>query len=548
MLARIGAGGEQALRRLLVPGGVAADRREAAPHARDDAGRHSAHRRLRERRLRRGDVRRARGPDERRGEVGAALGLVAAEALGERLERARERARLLAVAEQIELERPRRDALGIGGEGVAERSERAAAIAAQGRGLGDAQPERRGAGAGEAPIELALRDLGRPLGVARRLERAEPRARDHRRLREPLGRALEERARRVGVAGALLQLGGAEPEVGGVLGVPHVAGDAHRVAERRIVERLGDHLGLALERAREDLDVVLLGRDRLEGEPGPEARAPLERHGGVEQLVGARRLPRLGRELGEIDVEQRLPGGIGGELAARLERAHPRRRVALLGGEHLELEPGERVLVVGADGLLERVLGTGEVVLVVLEVGGVLGEGARPLLRRDRGARERVEELAEVLDRLAPREDADQRLERLAELRIEVERGEVVARGDRLLAVVLLEHAALVQEQRLLAFVLLRRLLGAQARDQGLHRVVRLSPGRLDGHRLATSPESGQSGRSRRRTVCMTGAEYRTPAKGVQRGQAHDHPVPPVRCEPARSPGPVNRSACRASR
>src|SRR3569832_2134770 len=86
----------------------------------------------------------------------------------------------------------------------------------------------------------------------------------------------------------------------------------------------------------------------------------------------------------------------------------------------------------------------------------------RPLFRSGRGAAERVEQLAEVLDGLAAREDAHQRLERLAELRVGVERRQVVAGGRRLFAGGLLEDAALVQQKRLRALVWLGRGLGAE--------------------------------------------------------------------------------------
>ena len=105
LLARLGAGREEALRRLLVPSGVALQRREHARDARDDGVRDAAGRGLRERRLRRGDVVALGRPHVRGEQEDAALRVVALERVGRRLERARERAGLLSVAEQIEEER-----------------------------------------------------------------------------------------------------------------------------------------------------------------------------------------------------------------------------------------------------------------------------------------------------------------------------------------------------------------------------------------------------------------------------------------------------------
>jgi hypothetical protein len=147
---------------------------------------------------------------------------------------------------------------------------------------------------------------------------------------------------------------------------------------------------------------------------------------------------------------------------------------------------------------VERLLRGGEVLVEVLVVGGLLPVGADALLRAHGGARQGVEQLAEALQRFAPRQDAHERFQRLAELRIRVECVEVVAGGDRLVAAPLFEHSALVEEQRLDRAVRVGRLLGAQPSRQG-RRVVYLPRRCLFGHGIVRPPEGAARWASRLR-------------------------------------------------
>ncbi len=175
------------------------------------------------------------------------------------------------------------------------------------------------------------------------------------------------------------------------------------------------------------------------------------------------------------------------------------------------------------EGFEEQLLGAGDVLLVRLEVGGALPEGAGPLLGRGGGAAERVEQLAQVLDRLAAREDAHQRLERLAELRVRVERGEIIAGGHRLFAAGLLEHAALVEQQRLRALVLLGRELGAEPRDEG-HRAFCRRSGGLDCHVVRRASEGdflvmpdGRVSKGSARRPDRRSVPFRSACRGLER-------------------------------
>jgi len=111
-------------------------------------------------------------------------------------------------------------------------------------------------------------------------------------------------------------------------------------------------------------------------------------------------------------------------------------------------------------------------------------ERARLLLRRLGGPHEGVDELAEVSERAAPLEEPDEPFERLAEQRIGVERGQVIARGARLVAGALLELTDLAEQPRLAGFLArvgeLRPELGDRTFDSLLARGGRR-------RRLATS-------------------------------------------------------------
>ncbi len=166
-----GAGGQQAARRLFVPGGVAAQRGEGASHAGEHRGRDALLACLRERAARRAGIARLRSPDVRRDEIRAALGGPPAERLGHRLVGGGQRGRILAVAEEIDLQRAREHAGPVELERVLQRRDGAVAV------VGRPPPPRRGAA-------RARRRRGR-----RRLARAASWRWRRRRRRRPAPRA-----------------------------------------------------------------------------------------------------------------------------------------------------------------------------------------------------------------------------------------------------------------------------------------------------------------------------------------------------------------------
>ncbi len=287
LLRGVRARGEQALGRVLVPGEVVAERGEHPRGAGDGRLRNTARRRLLERRLGSLDVLALNRPNVRGEQKHAALGFVPSERLGRGLERARQRRRLLAVAEQIEQERARGDARWIGLERVAQRTEGATAFVAERRRLRDAEPQRRRARAAHAAIQLDLGDRRGARRVARGFEGHQARPLDRARTRESRRRAIEHARDARRVADPSLYLRGAVPEIRRVLALAKEAGDAVAVAALAVLDRLFDQVGLAFEGARERFGVVVFARELLEHDLGAEARLAFERRCRAEELVRA---------------------------------------------------------------------------------------------------------------------------------------------------------------------------------------------------------------------------------------------------------------------
>ena len=96
------------------------------------------------------------------------------------------------------------------------------------------------------------------------------------------------------------------------------------------------------------------------------------------------------------------------------------------------------------------------------------------LVGRLRDAPERLDELSEVPERATPLEQPEEAIDRLAELRIRVEGGQVVPRGGRFVARALFDLADLVKEPRLPGLVVCPRGLGAQADEEPCHLLQRI--------------------------------------------------------------------------
>ncbi len=106
---------------VFVPGRVAAHRRHRPREPRDRAGGHAVHRRLAQRRLRARRVARTHAPDPGGEHERATARFVRREVVGERLELRRERGRVPAIGQKIELERAGRERRGIALDGARER-------------------------------------------------------------------------------------------------------------------------------------------------------------------------------------------------------------------------------------------------------------------------------------------------------------------------------------------------------------------------------------------------------------------------------------------
>src|SRR5262249_46403303 len=145
--------------------------------------------------------------------------------------------------------------------------------------------------------ELGLRDLRGAGRVASSFERYEPCSGDDRALPERARRPFEQRRRALLIACALPELCRAEPAVRGVLRAPHVTGHPGRLAAITVVDGFFDEFRLALECARERLEVVLARGHELEHDLSAKASLAFERCRGAEELVGARCIPTARREL-----------------------------------------------------------------------------------------------------------------------------------------------------------------------------------------------------------------------------------------------------------
>ena len=295
---------EQPLGRVLEPRRVARDAGEGTRHPPDRRGRHAVHRRLAERRFRARHVVRAPPPHEGREQERPPARIVGRELLGERLELRRERRRVRAVGQQVELVRARRQRARIGVDREREGLECAGVLALADGVLGDAQREGSALRRVLLDREAARGDCGGLRRVAEVLGQHHAPRGDQRgdhglvaRRQGPqervVARSVQHRGREIETAEGASLVGGAHPRVDDPRRVPGPEGDTPRVASRR-VEGGGLH-----ER-----------RDRLErcrAHLGPRAR-----------LVSVR-VPRVRPEQ-RLELDGREPRGLGLQRARFLER------------------------------------------------------------------------------------------------------------------------------------------------------------------------------------------------------------------------------------
>ena len=152
---------------------------------------------------------------------------------------------------------------------------------------------------------------------------------------------------------------------------------------------------------------------------------------------------------GELEQQQRAPLVVAGEVGEAREGAHALGAVSVAERGAVQVEPRDAVLGVGAHGLLVEFRGALRVVEAVFEELGAERERLGALARRVGGLEEGVVELREVGRAATPRVQPDQRVEGRTERRARIERREVRAGRDGLIAAhALLVLGLLVLEQR----------------------------------------------------------------------------------------------------
>jgi hypothetical protein len=272
-------------------------------------------------------------------------------------------------------------------------------------------------------------------------------------------RLIEERGGASELARDAVDVGCAKPRVDGVRRLANPTRNAKLVPAIGVHDGLVDQRGLRLDRRRVRLGALLrfvasrraglgageaLGRDR-HGERRAAAKAA--RRG--ETVKREVHVAGVGRNARKVEVQETLPGRVRRALRALAERLFAEGPVAGARGQHLEHQPGlerlwagqvERRRFARGGGGAERVL------LHVLEKRCPHEQRASRLLRRRGRAGDRVDDATQVLEGLAPLEQAHEALERLAVRRIRVEGREVVARRGDLVARPLRQLAELPEQ------------------------------------------------------------------------------------------------------
>jgi len=390
-----------------------------------------------------------------------------------RFERSGERRRVARRAQEIELERTGGNAAWIFAERAPYGVQRTGAVRIRCGCFSDPEPQRRRELPVCARIELALREARHGRRVPRDFGRDEASVGEGRIPGQLPERAIEELDGRRERAGSAVRLRGAQPCVGGVRLGPPARGEARSVAARWILERFQDERRLRLEAPGFERAVAHRARDDFGPTQSQVLGVAVDRGRKVEGVGRALVVPVGRAELREVQEQERLPLGDLREGRPVSECALSELPVPRREPTKLECEPHRRVVGRFFRGLLEqgpRAFGVG---LVVLDEERLIEERTGALVRGRSDLHQTIEELAEIFERLPPLDDRDQALERLGELRLGVDGGELVTGRRGLVAEGLLEHADLVEEHGLACGGGARGLLGAQARhSRHYHRRV----------------------------------------------------------------------------
>ena len=372
---------------------------------------HAAHRGLRQRPLRGGDVSLANGPDEGREQESARAGGIVRVAVGERLELLGEGGVLARIDQHVQLPRARRKGSGIALDGPTQRRKGLRRITAARSEVRDAHRERGDRGAVRLSFEPPLRQRRGEGRVAEELGQAHSRVqqcRSDQRIRFALlaqgdDGPVENRGGRAGLTCEPLHLGGAEKRVGNVGALASPARHAELVAALGLAYCLGEQRALRLERGAvgdgPDPGVVGAGdagvglRDPLLGDRRSEGRASAELARLLGELERAIDVAPLGRDVREVEEQQTLPGVVLRPCRTLEQRLRAELGVAQLGRDQLEGQGGRGGLRCvgllsgrGLEGFLGGSSRAVEVGTDVLEVGRAHHERPRLLRRSQRGA------------------------------------------------------------------------------------------------------------------------------------------------------------------
>jgi hypothetical protein len=201
-------------------------------------------------------------------------------------------------------------------------------------------------------------------------------------------------------------------------------------------------------------------------------------HDAVQHRGGALHVAVLGAQLGDVDQQQALPGGIGGDLGPGLQRADLGVGIAGPRGQQLELEPTGGVLGLGLDRRHQAFHGRDMVALDALAIRGQLPQRSCRLLGRGGHLDQGLQQPRQLgVGRIAAAQP-DERFERLPELGVRLERSELLADRGRLVATAFFEQPDLVAQDRLLRWVRLGGLGGPKPSKDGFDRFSRA----MDGH------------------------------------------------------------------
>jgi hypothetical protein len=308
--------------------------------------------------------------------------------------------------------------------------------------------------------QATLGEVGGQRGCPHRLRHADPRVGDRRMRELPIDAPLAERLRAGHEGGGALQVrpgalwlpcgapsvGGAHPCVDGSGGLTNPVRDPERIAVCGVDQPVLHHAGNRLEsldvgeRARSGFVGVrqtgVVAEDLFHQERCRPHCLGLDRTRLIEVTERRLHVARRHRQAGAVDEQQCAPGRICRKPRPLCEGRLPHRRVAHATRQDLDKEPCRRTLAfrgalggIAFDGRTRRVLGLSHVARDVGFVPGLHHQRPDALVRRCGRAKERVDELSQVLQAAASLEQPHQPLERLAERGGGVVGGKVVAGG-----------------------------------------------------------------------------------------------------------------------